>query len=77
MVNQSIIKQALLDLMNELKNETDTDLAQEKWAEKISKIIKDAILSGEVIEQVFTVVTSGTATNQTGTATQTTKGIIQ
>ena len=48
MIVQSTIKQALLDMMTELKTMTDTDEAQDKSAELLSKIIADAIKSADI-----------------------------
>ena len=48
MIIQATIKQAILDMMSELKTMTDTDLAQDKSAELLSKIIMDAILSADI-----------------------------
>lgn len=48
MIVQATIKQALLDMMSELKTMTDTDEAQNKSAELLSKIIVDAIKSADI-----------------------------
>lgn len=48
MIVQATIKQALLNMMTELKTMTDTDEAQDKSAELLSKIIVDAIKSADI-----------------------------
>lgn len=86
MVVQATIKQALKDMMNILKKETDADAGMEKSAELLSKIIMDAILSAEVVAgqtvstgvvPVQTVPTTGTgATTTPATGTTTTNGSL-
>ncbi len=70
MVSKTIIKQALLDLQNTLKTETDSDTAIDKWASLMSDIISDAILSADV-QPGIPVATTGTAAAQTGATTST------
>lgn len=68
MIVQATIKQALLDMMTELKTMTDTDEAQDKSAELLSKIIMDAIKSADVAIGI-SVATTGSAVAQTGATT--------
>jgi hypothetical protein len=70
MVDKNTIKQALKDLQEELKSETDSEKALDRWAELLSIIIKDAILSADV-QAGITVATAGSAFSQTGATTGT------
>ena len=75
-LNINSLKQALIDMTDELKTIEDSEEGRNRWAELLSQAIDTYIKSGDVTEQVFTVSTTGTATAQTGTATQVSKGKI-
>jgi hypothetical protein len=73
MVVKATIKQALIDMMNEMKTLTDVDEAIDKNATLLSEIIYDAILSADVIDVTaqgtYTVVGTSPSGAVTGTAT--------
>jgi hypothetical protein len=69
-VVQNTIKQALLDMTDELKALENSEEGRNKWADLLSGIIKDAILSADVAAGI-PVTTSGSATTQAGATTST------
>jgi hypothetical protein len=70
MVNVLTITQAILDMQDELKVITDFETGKQMQAEKLAKIIYDAITSAEVLPGI-TVTTAGSATAQAGVTTST------
>jgi hypothetical protein len=65
MVNKITIMNSLISMMNNLKTQTDSDQGIQIWADQMSSIIMDAILSADV-QAGIPVATAGSATAQTG-----------
>jgi hypothetical protein len=76
-VTQNVIKTALIEMSNELKEMKDADESAELWAEMLSKIIMDSIKSASVIGVSTVVTTVGSASTQTGTGVQSGTGSLQ
>lgn len=84
-VVQATIKSALIAMTDELKELEDQEQAIETWADKLSTVIVDAILSADVIQVSTSVstVTVGTSPSGptsgtgSGTGTQTGTGSLQ
>jgi hypothetical protein len=68
------IKQALIEMTNELKTIKDTDEGIERWAEMLSTIIKDAILSADVVNVTTTSTLTVVGTSPSGAVTGTATG---
>jgi len=76
-VVQETIKQAIIAMQNELKEIEDTEEAQERSAEVLAGIIRDAILSADVLGVVTTVSGTSPSGPVTGTGTQNNTGNLQ
>lgn len=48
MISETVIKNAIIDMIDALKNLTDSEEAKEKNAELMAKIIADAIKSADI-----------------------------
>ncbi len=66
--------QLMQEDLRQLDNQADAMVVS---ADKLAKIIADAIKSAEVIGVATTVTTAGSATAQTGTGVQSNKGKLQ
>ncbi len=67
-LNDTVFKNEIIALQNEMIQADDYDTAKVVYAEKLMLAIKEYIMSGTVS---VTVTTTGTATNHTGTGTGT------
>ena len=71
-VQKNVIKDEILKMMDSLSEKENSDDSKEEFAEKLSSIISDAILSAEVVSGI-PVSTTGSAAAQTGATTSTGK----
>lgn len=74
---EKTISDAIFSMQDELSEETNSEEARRKSADKWAKIIADAIKSADVIGVTTTVNTTGSAAAQTGTGTQNNKGNLE
>ena len=68
MVVKAVIQAELIAMATELRAEQDPEQGIIKWADKMSTLIMNAILSAQVVAGQ-TVVTTGSAVTQTGATT--------
>ena len=76
-VVEKTISQAIQLMQNDLKDLDNQAEAMVVSADRLAKIIADAIKSAEVVGVATTVTTAGSATAQTGTGVQSNKGKLQ
>lgn len=69
-VIKDTIKQAIIDMQDQLKTQTDSDQAIQLSAELLATIIVNAILSADV-QPGIPVATTGSSSAQTGATTST------